>query len=180
MKGWTEPMGMKIAEVTKGTTILVNYRSLAFCRYDIIAQKIQPLLSESLAAFINRLNKPLDQITLIGQSFGGRFFKRFQFLFFLFHSLIIFKGQIVGNTGSKLNGEIGKIYALDPAGPEFSNSRRRGLSQKSAKYVQVLHTDWFFGDLTTMGHAGEFLRFDKLLCEILLYIYYVFPHGNCS
>lgn len=63
-------MGTKIAEISDGITILVNYSSLAVCGYGYIVKSLIPLLSESLTVFINKLDKPLDDITLVGHSLG--------------------------------------------------------------------------------------------------------------
>ncbi|XP_076024800.1 lipase member H [Genypterus blacodes] len=50
--------------------------------------------------------------------------------------------HISGFTGAQLNGKIGRITALDPAGPLFTNKPPEGrLDPTDAQFVDVLHTD---------------------------------------
>lgn len=131
---WMVPMGMKIADVTDGVSILVNYQRLSFCRYDYLATNVIPLLGESLSVFIKKLNRPLDTITIVGHSLGA---------------------HIAGITGTNLNGKIGQIIGLEPAGILY-RFNGRGLNKKCAKYVQVLHTTWLIGKLVSLGHTDYY------------------------
>lgn len=50
--------------------------------------------------------------------------------------------HIAGYAGKKLNGLLGKITGLDPAGPYFEYTDPRvQLSQSDALFVEVIHTD---------------------------------------
>lgn len=64
--------------------------------------------------------------------------------------------HIAGIAGSRLNGEVGLIIGLDPAGPLFTKLSERPeavrLNSESARYVQVLHTDiTYYGTQIRMG-----------------------------
>lgn len=56
---------------------------------------------------------------------------------------------------SKIKLFFNDFPALDPAGPLF---RDRGLSKKSAQYVQVLHTDNLYGNTKSLGHIEFFVN----------------------
>lgn len=80
-----------------------------------------PPVGKEVATFIGRLsaafNYPLIDFTLIGFSLGA---------------------HIAGNIGKALNGEIGVIIALDPAGPFISSTNSSfSVYPTDAKYVQV-------------------------------------------
>lgn len=62
--------------------------------------------------------------------------------------------HIAGFTGAKLNGAIGRISALDPAGPEFKGKPPEGrLDSTDAQFVDALHTDIdMLGFREPLGH----------------------------
>ncbi|XP_022618349.1 lipase member H-like [Seriola dumerili] len=78
----------------------------------------------NLTAFIKRMQEhgaSLSSIHLIGVSLGA---------------------HISGFVGANLNGAIGRITALDPAGPQFTGTAPEDrLDSKDAQFVDVLHTD---------------------------------------
>lgn len=66
--------------------------------------------------------------------------------------------HIAGIAGTRLNGEVGHIIGLDPAGPLFTKLSERPeavrLNSQCARYVQVLHTDiTYYGTQIRMGDA---------------------------
>lgn len=82
------------------------------------------IAAENLTAFIERMHKQgasLDTIHMIGISLGA---------------------HISGFVGANLMGSIGRITALDPAGPQFTGtSTENRLDYEDAQFVDVLHTD---------------------------------------
>ncbi|XP_072302317.1 lipase member H-like [Eucyclogobius newberryi] len=81
-------------------------------------------VGENLTALVKVMQNngvSLESIHLIGISLGA---------------------HIAGFTGAKLNGSIGRITALDPAGPLFTGgSPEERLDPSDAQFVDVLHTD---------------------------------------
>ncbi|KAM3600820.1 uncharacterized protein V6R79_002984 [Siganus canaliculatus] len=80
--------------------------------------------AENLTAFIKKMQEhgaSLSSIHMVGVSLGA---------------------HISGFVGAALNGLIGRITALDPAGPQFTGtSPEDRLDQTDAQFVDVLHTD---------------------------------------
>ncbi|XP_074594880.1 pancreatic triacylglycerol lipase-like [Brevipalpus obovatus] len=64
---------------------------------------------------------------------------KYQDVHLIGHSL---GGHIVGFVGKNLTGpQIGRITALDPAGPSFYKDGNTRLTSTDAKYVEAIHTD---------------------------------------
>ncbi|XP_044077559.1 lipase member H isoform X2 [Siniperca chuatsi] len=80
--------------------------------------------ANNLTAFIEKMQKhgaSLSSIHMIGVSLGA---------------------HISGFVGANLNGSIGRITALDPAGPQFIDKPPEDrLDSSDAQFVDVLHTD---------------------------------------
>ncbi|XP_028277081.1 lipase member H [Parambassis ranga] len=90
----------------------------------------------NLTAFIKRMQDhgaSLNDIHMIGVSLGA---------------------HISGFIGANLNGQVGRITALDPAGPMFTSLPPEGrLDPTDAQFVDVLHTDIdALGFRETLGH----------------------------
>jgi hypothetical protein len=62
--------------------------------------------------------------------------------------------HVAGYTGHHLNGTIGSIYGLDPAGPLFKNSKNHRLHYKDAQFVQVIKTSNWLGNTKVEGHQN--------------------------
>ncbi|KAF7670381.1 hypothetical protein LDENG_00299730 [Lucifuga dentata] len=91
---------------------------------------------DNLTAFIKLMQEhgaSLSSIHLIGISLGA---------------------HIAGFIGAKFDGKIGRITALDPAGPQFTNTPPENrLDPTDAQFVDVLHTDIdALGFRKTLGH----------------------------
>lgn len=91
---------------------------------------------ENLTAFVKVMQKngvSLSSVHLIGVSLGA---------------------HISGFIGANFNGSIGRITALDPAGPFFTGkSREHRLDPTDAQFVDALHTDIdALGFRETLGH----------------------------
>ena len=95
------------------------------------------ILIENLA---NKFNISFDSFHLIGHSLGG---------------------HVVGYAGKHLDGRIGRISGLDPAGPFYKglNYTEARLWHTDAKFVDVIHTDaqplikFGMGMYETCGHV---------------------------
>lgn len=78
-------------------------------------------------------NIPLESVHILGHSLGA---------------------HIAGNVGKYFNGLIGRITALDPAGPLFFKASSDACSPSDAKFVDVIHTDGgVLGEMTPRGHV---------------------------
>ncbi|XP_067279274.1 lipase member H [Pseudorasbora parva] len=66
--------------------------------------------------------------------------------------------HISGFTGANFNGEIDRITALDPAGPEFNGQPpSERLDPTDAKFVEALHTDMdALGYRNLLGHIDYY------------------------
>lgn len=117
-----------------GVSILMDYgkQNLSYCRYDVLAADIVPVLANYLAYFISKLNISLDNLLLIGHSLGG---------------------QVVGLAGARLNGKVAEIIVLDVAGPSFENG---GMNASCAQFVQALHTDRILGKYSNIAHLDVY------------------------
>ncbi|XP_017777372.1 PREDICTED: endothelial lipase-like isoform X2 [Nicrophorus vespilloides] len=94
-------------------------------------------VGKEIARFLLDLDTDLSMVHLIGHSLGA---------------------HVAGIAGDCLDGKIGRITGLDPAGPgyEFLGEVNNSLSLDSgdANFVDVIHTaSWFFGVLKPIGHA---------------------------
>lgn len=141
--------------------ILVDYGPIASCEYFRIAGREAPLIGAHIAQVIKDLKVPLEKVELVGHSLGG---------------------HIIGFAGCALNGQVGRIISLDPAGPHF-DAIGPGLKKECGQYVQVLHTDpEHLGTNKTLGHADFFFNSHSTLqpgcsnfmCDHVraLYLYY--------
>ncbi|KAM4620293.1 lipase member H [Polymixia lowei] len=93
-------------------------------------------VADNLTAFIEVMQKhgaSLSSIYLVGISLGA---------------------HISGFVGAKLNGKIGRITALDAAGPQFTDKPPEDrLDPTDAQFVDVLHTDMdALGYRKPLGH----------------------------
>uniref|UniRef100_A0A8C4E1W3 Lipase domain-containing protein n=1 Tax=Dicentrarchus labrax TaxID=13489 RepID=A0A8C4E1W3_DICLA len=80
--------------------------------------------ADNLTAFILKMQEhgaSLSSIHMVGVSLGA---------------------HVSGFVGAKLNGSLGRITALDPAGPQFTGTPPEDrLDPSDAQFVDVLHTD---------------------------------------
>nr|XP_020454646.1 lipase member H [Monopterus albus] len=94
------------------------------------------MVAANLTAFIGMMQEhgvSLSSIHMIGISLGA---------------------HISGFVGANLNGSIGRITALDPAGPQFTGTAPQDrLDKEDAQFVDVLHTDMdALGYREPLGH----------------------------
>ncbi|XP_053187549.1 lipase member H-like [Scomber japonicus] len=109
---------------TGGNVIVVDWNHGAANINYLKAVENTHKTAENLTAFIKQMQKhgaSLSSIHMIGVSLGA---------------------HISGFVGKKLKGEIGRITALDPAGPQFTGKPPKNrLDATDAEFVDVLHTD---------------------------------------
>lgn len=122
-----------------GNICAVDWGRLATYDYIVIKKTNYLKVGKYLAKFIRKLFKrsgDYNKITLIGHSYGA---------------------HVAGITGSLLNGKIGRIIGLDPAGVLFTHpfviSKKYRLDRSDAKFVQIVHTaGGTIGSSLSAGH----------------------------
>ncbi|CDQ69973.1 unnamed protein product [Oncorhynchus mykiss] len=119
-------MNVLLVDWNRGATN-VNYLKVVTYTHDT---------ADNLTAFIKKMQEngaSLSSIHMIGISLGA---------------------HISGFVGAKFNGTIGRITALDPAGPMFTgNPPEDRLDPTDAQFVDVVHTDMdAFGFRKPLGH----------------------------
>lgn len=118
----------------------VDWSRLALTAYSLAARNTR-LVAGRLVQFLTFLQTngvSLDDVTLVGHSFGG---------------------QVAGYAGALLGGQIGRIFGLDPAGwaftkPEVVDAFYR-LDKTDAKYVQCIHSNRNYLGLGTDMQCGH-------------------------
>ncbi|KAL1403262.1 hypothetical protein pipiens_005749 [Culex pipiens pipiens] len=105
---------------------LVDWANLAAYSYDVASGQSIRMTANYLTRFVRFLNLNgigYAKVTLIGHSLGA---------------------HISGFVGKNLGGEVGQIFALDPAGVMFTMPEDVGesnrLTKSDAKFVQVVYT----------------------------------------
>lgn len=122
-----------------GNICAVDWGRLANYDYIVIRKKNYLIVGKYLAKFIRKLfkrNGDYNKITLIGHSFGA---------------------HVAGVVGSLLNGKIGRIIGLDPAGIFFTHpyiiNKKYRLDRSDARFVQIVHTaGQSIGSSLSAGH----------------------------
>ncbi|XP_076272839.1 pancreatic triacylglycerol lipase-like [Rhynchophorus ferrugineus] len=103
--------------------ISVDWSSYSRLLYSLSVSSV-PNVGETIGLFIESLlsyySYSPDDIILIGHSLGA---------------------HVAGFAGKKLNGTLGVIVGLDPAGPLYFESSTSRLNVGDAQYVQAIHTD---------------------------------------
>ncbi|XP_062548932.1 lipase member I-like [Armigeres subalbatus] len=125
-KNWIQNTARDALTNMDTNVCIVGWGNLARYNYFQSARKHTLLVSGYMTQFINFLNKEgmeFDKVTLAGHSLGA---------------------QICGQVGYNLNGKLGAIYGIDPAGPLFTLPLDHGmqyrLDSSDAKYVQMIIT----------------------------------------
>ncbi|XP_050430934.1 lipase member H-A-like [Adelges cooleyi] len=136
---WMQEMKNELLTNSDWNVILVGW----YCRttYGISAMRTRTV-GKTIGKFINYLKdrgQDLNDVHLIGHSLGA---------------------HIVGFAGKRLNGRLGRITGLDPAGPLFElNFPKYRLHHTDAQFVDSIHTGLpaflkpGFGMARTCGHV---------------------------
>ncbi|KAJ8951116.1 hypothetical protein NQ318_021560 [Aromia moschata] len=139
--GWTNnyasPVNTQIRSallpIYDANVFVVDWSPIAAKNY-LSAQGSVLGVGNLVAAFISELVQgyglQLSRVTLVGHSLGA---------------------HVAGNAGAALNGQVGVIVGLDPAGPLFSTSNTNNrIDPTDGLFVQVIHTN---GGLLGMSAA---------------------------
>ncbi|XP_045777078.1 phospholipase A1 VesT1.02-like [Maniola jurtina] len=129
----------------KTPLILVLDTRATFCRGYVGSASRVSSVSQKIYKFIKNIYSdgyPTTSIHLIGFSLGA---------------------HVAGMTGklvqSRLNQKIGKITALDPARPCFTQLPQYRLNKKDANFVQVIHTSaGILGLEHAIGHTDVYVN----------------------
>ncbi|XP_017348083.1 lipase member H isoform X2 [Ictalurus punctatus] len=117
--------------------IVVDWnRGATNINYLQVVKNTRPV-ANNITHFIKQAGLNLSSIHMIGVSLGA---------------------HISGFTGANFNGSIGRITALDPAGPSFrGTSPDERLDPSDAHFVDALHTDMdAFGYRDSLGHIDYY------------------------
>ncbi|KAF7696615.1 lipase member H isoform X4 [Silurus meridionalis] len=134
---WMHTMVKTMLNRSDVNAIVVDWnRGATNINYFQVVKNTRPV-ADIITQFIQKANVPLSSIHMIGISLGA---------------------HISGFTGANFNGSIGRITALDPAGPSFrGNSPDERLDPTDAQFVDALHTDMdAFGYRDSLGHIDYY------------------------
>ncbi|TSY69808.1 Lipase member H [Bagarius yarrelli] len=134
---WMDQMVESILHHSDINAIVVDWNQGATnINYLKVVKNIR-IVANNITHFIQKAGLSLSSIHMIGVSLGA---------------------HISGFTGAYFNGSIGRITALDPAGPSFrGNSPDERLDPSDAKFVDALHTDMdAFGYRDSLGHIDYY------------------------
>lgn len=126
--------------------VIVNWEKLSWDLYSRTACKV-PKIARMIADYLCQINYekgiPLDSVHLVGHSVGAQMFG--------------FVGQF---TQQMCNQRIGRITALDPAGPLYNGApTSKRLDESDASFVDVIHTNSkTFGYNSPAGHADFYVN----------------------
>ncbi|XP_055691111.1 uncharacterized protein LOC129794335 [Lutzomyia longipalpis] len=116
--------------------ITVNWEGGARQNYDVARYMVDTVgkrAGELLHSFLMKMNASAVDVHILGHSLGA---------------------HIAGNIGKYFNGTIGRISALDPAGPLFRVNSTDACGRKDAIFVDAIHTDvGVLGEKTQRGHV---------------------------
>lgn len=140
-RNWMQDMMSEYIEHQDVNVCGVDWARLAVYEYRIAAQENVLEVGWYLAIFIlflEDLGVDLNNVSLVGHSLGA---------------------HVAGITGDHLGGEVNAIYALDPAGPMFTQptviDEKYRLDPSDAKYVQAIYTTKFaLGVGIEVGHQN--------------------------
>ncbi|XP_053690861.1 pancreatic triacylglycerol lipase-like [Sabethes cyaneus] len=134
-----EDMARNYSRFVNSNICLLNWSNLSRYEYDVAAQQSLQMVVAYFTRFLRFLNAngmSYTKVTLVGHSLGA---------------------QISGLVGKNLNGAIGQIFALDPAGVLFTLPNDVGVNNRlastDAQYVQAIFTTK--GELSMDIGAGQ-------------------------
>ncbi|CAG9830866.1 unnamed protein product [Diabrotica balteata] len=136
---WYRPLRDEYFKQGPHNIIFLNWSKAGNKTYHVSSANVRPV-GKSIAQFLVASKVNLSKVHLIGHSLGSQ--------------LTCYIGQFVQELSGR---KVGRITALDPAGPLWSNpdmSERERLSYHDADFVDVIHTDIQLSGYTKpIGHV---------------------------
>uniref|UniRef100_A0AAG5DDW4 Lipase domain-containing protein n=1 Tax=Anopheles atroparvus TaxID=41427 RepID=A0AAG5DDW4_ANOAO len=118
------------------TVLVADWANASSLLYPTARQLVLPVgyrIGGILSPFMQRHGIEYDQVHLVGHSLGA---------------------HIAGNVGRYFGGRLGRVTALDPAGPLFWQWSRDAVSSDVAQFVDAIHTDGHvLGEVVQRGHV---------------------------
>nr|UPN66603.1 pancreatic triacylglycerol lipase 1 [Colaphellus bowringi] len=136
---WYAPLRDEYFKLGAHNIIYINWSKAGNKSYDVSSANVRPV-GRFIAQFLIASGVPLEKIQIVGHSLGSQL------------------AGFIGKTMIELTGKkIGRITALDPAGPKFENSKmadNEKLCEHDADFVDVIHTDVrHYGFTKPTGHV---------------------------
>ncbi|XP_028144131.2 lipase member H-A-like isoform X2 [Diabrotica virgifera virgifera] len=136
---WYRPLRDEYFKQGSHNIIFLNWSKAGNNTYQVSSANCKPV-GKFIAQFLIASKVNLSKVHLIGHSLGSQ--------------LSCYIGQFVEELSGR---KVGRITALDPAGPMWMRqdmSERERLSYHDADFVDVIHTDIQFSGVTTpIGHV---------------------------
>lgn len=138
---WVMELTQVLLRAEDVNVLIVDWVYSASFAYNLVVESYKEVAVQ-ISVLINQLQKQgskLESFHFIGVSLGA---------------------HVVGFVGALFEGKIGRITALDPAGPMFKRADTYDrLDPSDAKFVDAIHTDSdYFGISIPVGHVDFFLN----------------------
>lgn len=178
---WVKELARALLRAEDVNVLIVDWVYGASFAYNLVVENYKEVAVQ-ISVLINQLQKQgskLESFHFIGVSLGA---------------------HVAGFVGTLFEGKIGRITALDPAGPMFKGADTYDrLDPTDAKFVDAIHTDSdYFGISIPVGHVDFFLNGGKdqigcarskfasmysyVICDHMraLHIYISSLNGSCA
>lgn len=178
---WVMDLAQVLLRAEDANVLIVDWVYGASFAYNLVVENYKEVAVQ-ISVIINQLQKQgsrLESFHLIGVSLGA---------------------HVAGFVGTLFEGKIGRITALDPAGPLFKRADTFDrLDPSDAKFVDAIHTDSdYFGISIPVGHVDFFLNggndqtgcarsrfasmYGYVICDHMraLHVYMSAVNGSCA
>lgn len=178
---WVRSLAQALLRVEEVNVLVVDWVYSASFAYNRVVENYKEValdISGMVQHLVNH-GSTLDTLHFIGVSLGA---------------------HVAGFVGTLFEGKLGRITALDPAGPMFKgNDIYDRLDPSDAQFVEAIHTDAdYFGISIPVGHVDFFLNggmdqtgcarsrfasmYGYVICDHMraLHVYISALNGTCS
>lgn len=178
---WVMELAQVLLRAEDVNVLIVDWVYGASFAYNLVVESYKEVAVQ-ISVLINQLQKQgskLESFHFIGVSLGA---------------------HVAGFVGTLFEGKIGRITALDPAGPMFKRADTFDrLDPSDAKFVDAIHTDSdYFGISIPVGHVDFFLNggndqtgcarsrfasmYGYVICDHMraLHVYMSAVNGSCA